>query len=235
MRTQRLAARVLLFSLIAGLGAARAEGPGGPPSAKGPHGGAGRPGPGGPGKGDGEPGEARGARGGHPEPPSEADKPGARRDEVGKGTKGPDARGTGMRELMSEMRAGRLKKDELKERLVKLHEQREDRIKEHRQRLKEAFGGALGAPAAREELEHHARRMARLERAMILCETETVKDKDKLKDRIQKLLDKENARHQRVMESLKATVGAPAASAGAASPLTSPSPSASAAGKGSEK
>lgn len=67
---------------------------------------------------------------------------------------------------------------------------------------------------------------------MVLAETEVVKDKDKLKERIQKLLDKENARHLAAMDRFK--LNAPP---GAAAPSAAPEapPAAVAAEKGAEK
>jgi hypothetical protein len=72
---------------------------------------------------------------------------------------------------------------------------------------------------------------------MLLVETEVVKDKDKLKERVQKLIDKENARHQQAMERFKANT--PPGSAAGAAPSASVTPAAPpapvAAEKGAEK
>lgn len=240
MRKQQLAAHALLVALTIGLGTARAEGPGGPPPGKGKPAEAG---PNKPGVGKGEHGKpdadpAHGkAEPGKPEKPGKSDEPQeAEQDkdkDKDKAEKAEHGAGNGMRGLLGELKAGKLKKGDVKERLAKLSEKREERTREHREQLKQRFGSALGMPAAREELEHHARRTARLDRALLLCETETVKDKDKLKERIQKLIDKENARHEQAMARLKSMPTTPAASGAAAAP---PMPATSvAAEKGSQK
>jgi hypothetical protein len=140
----------------------------------------------------------------------------------------------GMHQLIQDLKHGKLKKGDVKERLSALQERRDDRIKEHRHALKARFGATLAMPSARAELEHHARRMAFLNRALLLCETEVTKDKDKLKARVEKLMTKENERHERAMERLKSTPTTPAASAGAASaapaPVAAPGASADKAG-----
>ncbi len=172
------------------------------------------------------------------------DKPGAKR-EHGKGDGKPEADGAdaakpgagpkpghghegfrnAMRELHEQLKAGTLKKADLKAQLAKLHENSAERSKEHRRELGKRWGAALAQPAAREELKHHARRMALLNRAMLLAETEVTKDKDKVTERITKLIDKENERHERVMENLKSAPGTPAASAGSAPSAAAPAAS----------
>jgi hypothetical protein len=177
------------------------------------------------------------AKGEHGKPGPEgasADKPGA----DGK----PDHDHHGFRNAMHDLherfKAGKIKKEELKAELAKLHDNAKERGKEHRQALGKRWGSALAMPAAREELKHHARRMAYLDRAMLLAQTEVTKDKDKVIERITKLIDKENERHERAMERLKSAPATPAASAAAsAAPAAAPGPAASAAGdaKGAAK
>lgn len=134
-----------------------------------------------------------------------------------------------MRQLQEDLKAGKVKKDELKDKLAKLRESAGERGKEHRQELGKRWGNALALPPVREELKHHARRMAFLNRAMVLAETEAKdKDKDKLTERISKLIDKESERHDRAMEHLK-SLPAPVASATAA-PSAAPAAAASAEG-----
>jgi len=216
MRQQQLVARALLLAVTLGVAAAQAGD--------------------GPAPGKGKPGEAEHAKGAPGK--AEPGKPGAKPEEAAaapgkdkgdkdadKGDKGKDADKDkdhagrpgrhGMRELFDELKQGKLKKGELKDRLGELKEHRDDRAKEHREELKARFGAALATPAAKEELEHHARRMARLDRALVLAETEVTKDKDKLKDRVQKLIDKENARHEAAMDRFK-SAGTPAPGSGAA-------------------
>ena len=239
MRKQQLAAHALLVALTVGLGAARAEGPAGPPPGKGKPADAGPHRPGADRAEHGKPGLGKPPEPGKSDKP---DKPAKADDPHAAGSDGPDkpdkaehGPGHGMRGLLGELKAGKLKKGDVKERLAKLSERRDERTREHREHLKQRFGSALGMPAAREELEHHARRTARLDRALLLCETENVKDKEKLKERIQKLIDKENARHEQAMARLKSMPTTPAASAAAAA-APPPSPATSvAAEKGIQK
>jgi len=225
MRQQQLVARALLLAATLGVGAAYAGD--GPASVKGKSGESehaakgppGAPGKAEHGKPDAKPEEAAAAPG-KEKGDKDADK--------GKdGDKDKDRAGGpghhGMRELFDELKQGKLKKGELKDRLGELKEHRDERAKEHREALKARFGAALATPAAKEELEHHARRMARLDRALVLAETEVTKDKDKLKDRIQKLIDKENTRHEAAMDRFK-SAGTPNAGAAAAAAPGTPTP-----------
>jgi hypothetical protein len=180
-----------------------------------------------------------GAKGEHGKPDAEgagADKPGA----DGKPDRGNHGFRNAMRDLHERFKAGKLKKEDLKAELAKLHDNSAERSKEHRQELGKRWGSTLAMPAAREELKHHARRSAYLNRAMLLAQTEVTKDKDKLIERITKLIDKENERHERAMERLKSGPGTPAPSAAAAAsaaPAAAAAPAASAAGdaKGAAK
>lgn len=170
----------------------------------------------------------------HGKPPGEPGK-GPKPDDAGKGPKnddkgehgkGPDGRGDfkrAWRELHEELKSGKLKKDEVKAKLAELQETSEERAKAHRRELSERWGYALASPAVREELKLHARRVAFLNRAMVLAESEP-KDKAKRTERITKLLDKENERHERAMGRFKSGP-APALSANAAPP---PAPAGSA-------
>ena len=118
-----------------------------------------------------------------------------------------------MRELHEQLKAGTLKKADLKAQLAKLRENAGERSKEHRQELSKRWGATLAHPAARDELKQHARRMAFLDRAMLLTQTEVTTGKDKVTERITKLIDKENERHEHAMENLKSEPSTPAASA----------------------
>ncbi len=121
---------------------------------------------------------------------------------------------SGLRELRDELHDGKLKKEEVADRLAKLKETQKDRRTEHRKALKDKWGDTLAKPNAREELRHHARRLAFLNRALLLAETERKgKDKDKIVERIDKLIEKENTRHESAMERIKS--GQPAATAAA--------------------
>lgn len=170
---------------------------------------------------------------GHDDNKGEHGKPGApgKPDEAGKppGHPGEGFRGA-MRQLREDLKAGKVKKEELKDKLAKLRESAGERGKQHRHELSKRWGNTLNLPSAREELKNHARRMAFLERAMVLAESET-KDKDKLTARISKLIDKENERHTRAMERFASTPPTPSgAPSSSAAPAAAPAPAASAEG-----
>jgi hypothetical protein len=157
-------------------------------------------------------------------------------DDKGKG-KGNDEAGRrhgrgALRELLSDLKQGKIKKADVKEHLAKLRDNMAERRKKHQAELKERWGATLAMPAAREELQHHARRSARLNRALLLAETELTKDRDKVVERIQKLIEKEQARHERAMERFKTSPAAPAASA---APAAAAAPAASAAAKAGDQ
>jgi hypothetical protein len=228
-----LGACALSLSLLPA--AARGEGPPSP-SEKHPDPKHGRPDgkPGEPGKPDGRPGHGRpddeaksdkGPKGEHGAPGTDDDK---------SDRHGHDGFRNAMRQLREDLKSGKLKKGDLKDKLAKLHETAGERGKEHRQELSRRWGNALGQPSAREELKLHARRMAFLDRAMVLAETEA-KDKDKVTDRISKLIDKENERHERVMERLKSMPTPPAPSAAASAPAPAPAPAAADSAQGAAK
>ena len=95
-------------------------------------------------------------------------------------------------------------KAEYKEKLKTLHEERkasrEERGKKRRAELKAELGAkALGAPI-REELKHHAWRVARLRRLIELAEAS---DRPELKERAEKLLVQEDERHTARLAKLK--------------------------------
>jgi hypothetical protein len=109
----------------------------------------------------------------------------------------------GLRGIVGELREGKLKKAELKERLAKHDEQRAERRKQHREELREKWGQKLANKAALQELEHHSRREAHLDRMLLVLETEyTGKDKAKLIERVEKLAELEDRRHERKMAQL---------------------------------
>lgn len=206
MRKQRLiACGVVLIGAVT-VGTAVAQG--GPPGAgsaapgKPPH--AGKPDD----KGKDAPGKAHEDHG-KPDKDKDKDKPEAASEKAG----GPHGKGRAMRALLDDLKAGKIKKGELKEHLGKLRGNVAERRAQHQSELKARWGAALAMPSARQELEHHARRMARLNRALLLAETEVTKDKDKLVERIQKLIDKEQERHERAMARVKSMPSTPAASA----------------------
>jgi hypothetical protein len=78
----------------------------------------------------------------------------------------------------------------------------------------------------REELRHHARREAFLTRALFIAQTEPVKNKEKIIARIEKLIEREDERHAKAMERLKANPNAAASASASAAPSAAPAPSA---------
>jgi hypothetical protein len=107
-------------------------------------------------------------------------------------------------DLREDLKSGKITKQELKDRLAKLKETLPDRRREHREAIKRRWGATLAQPAVKNELTIHARRLAQLNRALLLAESERQgKDKDKLVDRIEKLIDKENERHEKAMDRFK--------------------------------
>lgn len=245
MRRQLLVSRVLSLTALLALGAATASAA--PPPGQGPEGEHGKgpagkpPGAAAPGGDKGPAGKPAGAA-----PGEDKGKDAAKGDKDAKGDKGDkDAKGEkaddkavekgasgqhrgphAMRAFLEELKSGKLKKEDIKARVKELQDARQERAKEHREELKTKYGALLATPAAKEELEHHARRIAKLERAQLLADTEIKKDKDKIKERITKLITLENERHEKAMAKLKA---GPAAAPVAVSPPT-PAPAAPAKG-----
>lgn len=122
-------------------------------------------------------------------------------------------------ELRERKARGELSPAELKKELAALHESRDSRRKEHREALQARWGNRLAQPAAQQELGHHERRMARLERMALLAQSEpNAAKKDALLARIEKLTARENERHERKMGQLEASANAKAASAGEQKP-----------------
>jgi hypothetical protein len=173
------------------------KGPGeskGPPGeSKGPHG-----------EGKGPPGESKGPHGeskGDPAAAAGGDEHGARRAQRAEFK-------SAVAELRERQAQGKLTKEELKKELAALDGSRGDRRGRHRQVLKERWGGELTRPSALEELRHHERRMAQLERMSLLAQTErSGAAKDQLVTRIDKLIARENERHERKMSQLAAPAG----------------------------
>jgi hypothetical protein len=145
------------------------------------------------------------------------------------GAGGPDGkrafgkwRGHGaFQQLLADLRDGKIKREDVKERLAKLRENMAERRAEHQGELKARWGRSLVLPAAREELRLHAQRMARLHRAAFLAETEVTQNKDKLIERINKLIEKEQTRHERAMERFKDTAASAPSAAASAAPAAS--------------
>jgi len=149
----------------------------------------------------------------------------------------------GVRGLGFEFSHGKMTKPELEKRMAEMRANKAERRKAHGEGVRHRWGMVLMHPAVREELRHHARREAFLSRALFLAQTQVApKDRDKLVERIEKLIEKEDTRHERAMERLKSMPPPPAsaASAAAAAPGASaiapaPTPSAAPSGKAGEK
>jgi len=154
----------------------------------------------------------------HPGRPGHEGMPGMHGGERDGGAPGHHGYQNAVRELYQALKDGKFKKEELKAKLAQLNDTRGERRKEHREELGKRWGATLATPPARNELEVHARRMAFLNRALVLSQGDTKPDKDKTIERISKLIDKENARHDRAMARLQsqpaaATTAAPVPSA----------------------
>lgn len=95
-------------------------------------------------------------------------------------------------------------KKDLREARQKLRETRKERRQDTVKAVKDKWGDLVKKPRVREELKRHARRMARLNQMDHLAKEG---DKDKLSERIGKLREQENARHDKRMAALKAKGG----------------------------
>jgi hypothetical protein len=81
--------------------------------------------------------------------------------------------------------------------------------------LRQRWGHSMAKDDVKAELERHARRLARLQRLEIVAATErSGAPRERLIDRLGKLRDLENTRHERAMKTL--VPGAPAADPSAA-------------------
>lgn len=108
-----------------------------------------------------------------------------------------------LRALRDEIKAGKLKKAEVEASLSKLRDNNKERRDNHRAALKARWGEQLAKPDAQNELTVHERRMAKLNRFLLLAQTErTGKDAEKLSARIEKLIDLETARHEKRMAQI---------------------------------
>jgi hypothetical protein len=122
-----------------------------------------------------------------------------------------------LRGLRDELKAGKLKKADLETRLSKLRDNNKERRDNHRAALKARWGEHLAKADAQNELSVHERRMAKLNRLLLLAQTErTGKEAEKLTERVEKLIEIETARHEKRMTQITsgaAATPAPAQSA----------------------
>jgi hypothetical protein len=97
-------------------------------------------------------------------------------------------------------------REDQKAKLEELRKTRQDRRKDRVKEIRDKWGDAANKPNARAEIRTHARRMARLNHAKTLA---TSAGKAEIIARIDKLIERENTRHQAAMERLKAEGGKP--------------------------
>jgi hypothetical protein len=117
---------------------------------------------------------------------------------------------------------------ELMERLAEIKASAGARRSAHMAEVRARFGAALGRREVMEELRRHARRVAFLNRAKFIATTEFDEPRRTTAlARIDKLMTKEKARHERRVEKLKSNAPSPGPSGSASAgptPTTSAAP-----------
>jgi hypothetical protein len=98
------------------------------------------------------------------------------------------------------------KREDRRDAIEDLRKTRQERRKEHLKEVRGRWGDIVGRPAVRAELKVHAQRIARLNRARRLADSAT---KTELVAKIDKLLERERARHQAAMTKMKTEGGKP--------------------------
>ena len=105
--------------------------------------------------------------------------------------------------MAEELKNGNPHPEELKKKLEELRTLRDDRRHEQRAFLHRRWGHDVGKPVAKDELERHARRLARLQRLEVLAATERTGDaRKRLIARIEQLRALEEKRHEEAMKKL---------------------------------
>jgi len=151
---------------------------------------------------DARPGDSAAAR-------DERRGPGGRHDGDESGARGAHGerspghfRGMGA-ELRKKFREGKPNAAELKKSIEQWRAARDDRRRERQQALAARWGTALGQPNVANELTVHARRMAHLQRMEeVVAVEKTGAARQKLLDRVEKLRELENQRHERALSRL---------------------------------
>jgi hypothetical protein len=116
-----------------------------------------------------------------------------------------------LRRIRDELKAGTLKKADLEERLRKLRDSNKERRDAHRAAIKARWGEQLAKPDAQNELAVHQRRLAKLDRLLLLSQSErSGQASDKLAERIEKLIELETARHEKRMAQIASGTATPA-------------------------
>jgi hypothetical protein len=116
-----------------------------------------------------------------------------------------------LRQLRDEIKEGKVKKDEVKTRLMDLAKDRDARRQAHREAIRARWGQKLSNKDALQEVRQHERRMALLNRIALLAETEkSGQAQAKVLERVDKLIELENARHDKAMAKLQPSTAATA-------------------------
>ncbi len=127
-------------------------------------------------------------------------------------------------EMRQKLRDKKFDPEQFKKQVAEWKESREKRREEQRQALIARWGAAVNKPTVADELRLHAKRLARLQRFEELIATEKQGDvRTRMLDRVQKMREKEEQRHESAMQRLGNQAAAPSNSA-VAPAATAPSP-----------
>lgn len=133
-------------------------------------------------------------------------------------------------EMREKLRDKKFDPAEFKKQLAEWKEAREKRREEQRKMLISRWGAAIVKPTVAGELRLHAQRLARLQRFEELIATEKKGDERvRLLDRVQKMREREDSRHERAMQRLSQGTSAEASAEGSAAAPNASAPAASAA------
>lgn len=106
-------------------------------------------------------------------------------------------------DIREQLKNGNPHPAELKKQLEELQSMREDRRRDQRMSLQRRWGRGIRSPEVKDELERHARRLARLQRLEVVAATERAGDgRKKLIARIEALRTQEDKRHEEAMKKL---------------------------------
>jgi TolA-binding protein len=127
--------------------------------------------------------------------------------------------------LHDELSAGKITREQFKDELTKLHATFAERAQDEGNEVKKRWGALVRRADVYDELKNHARRIAYLDRAVVVVEQDVSEPpRAQLMTRIKDLREQENARHEAAMKRF-------ASSAGSGQPAT-PGPATSASGGG---
>lgn len=122
-------------------------------------------------------------------------------------------------QIAEQLRNGNPRPDELKKQLEEFKALQADRRADQRALLHRRWGQAVQKPDVKDELERHARRLARLQRLEVVVATERTGDQRKrLIERIERMRTQENTRHEEAMKKLVPEGAAPADASAVAAP-----------------